>query len=87
MARSNRIASVTGTPALPAKKVGAWNSCRLCCTAERAVRPLLRGDLVPLVGFMRAIPALRVPLRAVKGVGLDRSCAVETVTPLDVAHV
>ncbi len=44
----------------------------------RAVRPIIRGDLVPFVGFMRALPALpRAIARRFRASGAaDRSCAV-----------
>jgi GT2 family glycosyltransferase len=55
----------------------------------RAVRPIIRGDLVPLVGFMRALPALpRAIARRLRASGARIDLArFETVTPLDVAHV
>jgi GT2 family glycosyltransferase len=55
----------------------------------RAVRPLIRGDGVPLVGFMRALPALpRAIARRFRAPGPRIDLArFETVTPLDVAHV
>ena len=55
----------------------------------RAVRPLIRGDLVPLIGFMRALPALpRAIARRFRASRLRIDLArFETVTPLDVAHV
>ena len=54
----------------------------------RAVRPLMRGDLVPFVGFMRALPALpRAIARRYSASGPPIDLArFETVTPLDVAH-
>lgn len=55
----------------------------------RAVRPIIRGDLVPFVGLMRALPALpRAIARRFRapGTGIDLA-RFETVTPLDVTHV
>jgi GT2 family glycosyltransferase len=55
----------------------------------RAVRPIIRGDLVPLVGFLRALPALP---RAIghrfrsSGARIDLA-RFETVMPLDIARV
>jgi GT2 family glycosyltransferase len=55
----------------------------------RALRPLIRGDRVPFVGFMRALPALpRAIARRFRTSGPRIDLArFETVTPLDVAHV
>jgi GT2 family glycosyltransferase len=55
----------------------------------RAVRPLIRGDHVPFVGLMRALPALPGAIARrfrASGARLDLA-RFETVTPLDVAHV
>jgi hypothetical protein len=54
----------------------------------RAVRPIIRGDLVPLVGFLRALPALpRAIARRFRSAGARIDLArFETVTPLDMAR-
>lgn len=55
----------------------------------RAVRPLIRGDFVPFVGFVQALPSLpRALARRFRASGPQMDLArFETVTPLDVAHV
>ena len=72
-----------------AKNVGgaAFLAGFLLLLPLRAVRPLMRGDLVPIAGFMRALPSLPRAIarrcRTSKPVDLAR---FETVRPLDVAH-
>jgi GT2 family glycosyltransferase len=55
----------------------------------RALRPLLRGDRVPLVGLVRALPFLARAIarrRRASGPRIDLA-RFETVTPLNVTHV